>query len=63
MQPANIDGHPLQHECGALPDRLIPPFRKLIEELLMAIDRTGRAGGSELLLKKNGVIQRLILTR
>jgi hypothetical protein len=47
----------LENECGALPDRLIPPRRKLIEEILMAIDGTGRASRSEFLLKENGLNQ------
>jgi hypothetical protein len=42
MQPADIHGHRLENKCSALPDQLIPPRRKLIEELLMAIDGTGR---------------------
>jgi hypothetical protein len=57
VQPADVHGHPLQHECGALPHRFIPSRRQLIEELLMAIDGTGRASRSELLLKENGVNQ------
>ncbi len=53
----------MQHERSALSNRLIPPFRKLIEELLMAIDGMRWACGAELRLKKNGLTQRLILTR
>jgi hypothetical protein len=57
VQPADVHGHPLENECGTLPYRLIPPRCKLIEELLMARDGTGRTSRSELLLKENGVNQ------
>ena len=59
MQPANINGHSPQDECGTFSERLIPPRRELIEELLVAVDGTGRTRGPEILLEKNRVTQRL----
>src|SRR5437868_4623473 len=63
MQTADVNGHPLQDECGAFSDRLISPLGELIEELLMAVDGTGRTRGPKVLLEKNGVAQRVILAR
>ena len=62
MQPADVNGYPLQDECGAFSDRLIPPLGELVEELLVAVDGKGRTGGPEVLFEKNGVTQRVILT-
>ena len=62
MQPADVNGHSLQDECGAFSDRLMPPLGELVEKVLVAVDGTGRAGGPEILLEKNGVTQRVILT-
>jgi len=58
MQPADVNGHSLQDECGAFSDRFISSLGQLIEELLVAVDGTGRTGRPEILFEKNGVTQR-----
>ena len=62
MQPADINGHSLQQQCGALSDRFIPSLSELVEEFLMTVNGTGRTRSPELLLERNGVTQGLILT-
>ena len=62
VQPADVNGHSLQQEGGALSDRLIPSLGELVEELLMAVNGTGRTGGPELWLERKGVTQGFILT-
>ena len=62
MQTADVNGHPLQDERGAFSDRLIPPLGELVEELLVAVDGAGRTRGPEILLEKNRVTQRVIVT-
>src|SRR5438309_2048465 len=62
VQPADVNGHSLQQEGGALSDRLIPSLGELVEELLMAVNGTGRTCRPEFWLERNGVSQGLILT-
>ena len=63
MQPADVNSHPLEQECGALSNGFIVPFRKPGEELLMTINRMGQTGGSELVCEKNRLTQRPILVQ
>jgi hypothetical protein len=62
VQPADIDGHSLQHESSALPDGLISLLGELVEELLIAVNRTGRMRSPKLLLEENELTQRSILS-
>jgi hypothetical protein len=63
VQPADVHGHPLHHQSGALSDGFISPGRQLIEKLLMTKDQPSWTRRLELTCEKSGLAQTLILAR